>query len=73
MTLGGRYTYDDKMLDGTTNDAFASILGTTGFSFKQDYDGRAFTPRLVLAWDNGDTNIFFYSFTRGFKSGGFPG
>ncbi|WP_340316398.1 TonB-dependent receptor [Rhizorhabdus argentea] len=61
ITVGGRYTYDER---GMHTDAF-------GFSFDGRTTQRAFTPRFVLSWDNGPTNLY-YSFTRGFKAGGFP-
>lgn len=64
VTLGGRYTYDER---GMHTEA--------GFNRSFQLDGRttqrAFTPRFVLSWDNGPTNLY-YSFTRGFKAGGFP-
>ncbi|WP_340265339.1 TonB-dependent receptor [Sphingobium mellinum] len=61
VTVGGRYTYDER---GMHAEAF-------GFSADGRTTQRAFTPRFVLAWDNGPTNLY-YSFTRGFKAGGFP-
>ncbi|WP_340316665.1 TonB-dependent receptor [Rhizorhabdus argentea] len=61
-TVGGRYTYEER-------EAHAVSFG---FPFDLRTSQRAFTPRFVLAWDNGPTNVY-YSFTRGFKAGGFPG
>ncbi|MEJ7925646.1 TonB-dependent receptor [Sphingobium sp. AN641] len=63
VTLGGRYTYDERGMRGSAY----------GFPWGVDLRAtqRAFTPRFVLAWDNGPTNVY-YSFTRGFKAGGFP-
>ncbi|MBB4642907.1 TonB-dependent receptor [Rhizorhapis suberifaciens] len=63
VTVGGRYTYDER---GMTGAAFGVPWGVD-LSTAQ----RAFTPRLVLAWDNGPTNLY-YSYTRGFKAGGYP-
>ncbi|MEJ7935386.1 TonB-dependent receptor [Sphingobium sp. AN558] len=62
VTVGGRYTYDERGMKGSAY----------GFPWGVDLrtTQRAFTPRFVLAWDNGPTNIY-YSFTRGFKAGGF--
>lgn len=65
LTAGGRYTFDDRRLDGDLNAGFGGPL-----VFSQKFDYKAFTPRFVLAWDNGPTNIY-YSYSRGFKSGGF--
>lgn len=72
LTLGGRYVYEKRSIQGFTNDAFASLSGRAAFTFRQDHSEKSFTPRFVLAWDNGPTNLY-YSFTRGFKAGGFPG
>lgn len=73
VTVGGRYTYEERSAHGDTNAGFAALFGLPGaFSFDLDVAQRAFTPRFVLAWDNGPTNLY-YSFTRGFKAGGFPG
>ncbi len=73
VTVGGRYTYEDRSGRGETNAKLAAAFGLPGaFSFDLHTSQRAFTPRFVLAWDNGPTNIY-YSFTRGFKAGGFPG
>lgn len=62
-TVGGRYTYEERS---------AHVAFTSGGEFDLSSAQRAFTPRFVLAWNNGPTNLY-YSFTRGFKAGGFPG
>ncbi|WP_340318302.1 TonB-dependent receptor [Rhizorhabdus argentea] len=72
VTVGGRYTYQERRLYGDTNAAFGAIVGTGPFTFVERGSERAFTPRFVLAWDDGPTNIY-YSFTRGYKAGGFAG
>ena len=72
LTAGGRYTYDDRKFHGITKDSFAALFGTAGFEFRQKKSLRAFTPRAVISWDNGPTNVY-YSYTRGFKAGGFAG
>lgn len=61
-TVGGRYTYEERSAHAVS----------FGFPFDLSTSQRAFTPRFVLAWSNGPTNLY-YSFTRGFKAGGFPG
>jgi iron complex outermembrane receptor protein len=72
LTAGGRYTYDKRKFHGITRDSFAALFGAPGFEFRQKKSLKAFTPRFVIAWDNGPTNIY-YSYTRGFKAGGFAG
>ncbi|MEJ7928068.1 TonB-dependent receptor [Sphingobium sp. AN641] len=68
VTVGGRYTYEERKAIGDNS----ALIGVPGSTFRLSNSQRAFTPRFVLAWDNGPTNIY-YSFTRGFKAGGFPG
>lgn len=67
ITAGGRYTHD-KRDQFVTNNAGFQLFGTPA-SFSSSSTFSAFTPRFVLAWDNGPTNIY-YSYTRGFKAGG---
>lgn len=62
VTVGGRYTYEER----------SAHVVSFGFPIDLKTSQSAFTPRFVLAWDNGPTNLY-YSFTRGFKAGGFPG
>ncbi|WP_340268893.1 TonB-dependent receptor [Sphingobium mellinum] len=68
VTAGGRYTYDKRDLTIVNNAGF-QLFGAPAMS-KQSASFRAFTPRFVVAWDNGPLNIY-YSYTRGFKAGGF--
>lgn len=68
VTAGGRYTYDKRSQLATNNAGF--LLFGAPASYKAHASFKAFTPRFVLAWDNGPTNIY-YSYTRGFKAGGF--
>jgi iron complex outermembrane recepter protein len=68
VTLGGRYTYDKRKRSAVNNAGFQFLGAPESHSDSKSF--RAFTPRFVLAWDNGPTNIY-YSYTRGFKAGGF--
>ena len=68
ITAGGRYTYDERDLSVTNSTGF-QLFGAPA-SFTDSASFRAFTPRFVLAWDNGPMNVY-YSYTRGFKAGGF--
>ncbi|WP_340318314.1 TonB-dependent receptor [Rhizorhabdus argentea] len=69
LTAGGRYTSDKRDFDVTNGPLIiANFFGPA--AYHQSAKFHAFTPRFVLAWDNGPTNIY-YSYTRGFKAGGF--
>jgi iron complex outermembrane receptor protein len=68
LTLGGRYTHDDRKATGQENEDAQAIFDVPA-SYERSASFNAFTPRAVIAWDNGPTNIY-YSFTRGFKAGG---
>jgi iron complex outermembrane receptor protein len=68
ITLGGRYTYDRRNELAFNNAGFQLFGAPASFSGSKNFP--AFTPRFVFAWDNGPTNLY-YSFTRGFKAGGF--
>lgn len=73
VTVGGRYTYEERDAHGFINAGFAALFGApAAYSVDLSASQRAFTPRFVVAWNDGPTNIY-YSFTRGFKAGGFPG
>jgi iron complex outermembrane receptor protein len=67
VTAGGRYTRDSREATGANNAGFQGFGLPAYFELSPKFN--AFTPRFVLAWDNGPTNIF-YSYTRGFKAGG---
>lgn len=71
VTVGGRYTYEERTADVFLY-AFPAFGIMNDAAFFKKTSQRAFTPRFVLAWDNGPTNAY-YSFTRGFKAGGMPG
>ncbi|SCW53361.1 iron complex outermembrane recepter protein [Sphingobium faniae] len=69
-TVGGRYNWDRRELDVNINPAAVAAFGGPPMSDSANVSFRSFTPRFVLAWDNGPTNIY-YSYTRGFKAGGY--
>jgi iron complex outermembrane recepter protein len=68
LTVGGRYTSDKRKQSVNNNAGFQLFGAPAGFGDSDTF--KAFTPRVVLAWDNGPTNVY-YSYTRGFKAGGF--
>jgi iron complex outermembrane receptor protein len=71
ITLGGRYSSDDRGIDTTINPVAQAVFnpgGATTFSQKVSYD--KFTPRAVVAYDTGPVNLYA-SYTQGFRAGGF--
>ncbi|GGF60007.1 TonB-dependent receptor [Alteromonas lipolytica] len=63
VTLGGRYTKDDKQLD-------ALVSGTV---VSRDDDFSRFTPKLGVDYKVDDKMLIFASYTGGFKAGGYNG
>jgi iron complex outermembrane receptor protein len=63
LTLGGRYTREDKSIAGT--------IGTAPFANTTDYS--SFNPKLGVSFAAAD-NVFLYaSVSTGFRAGGFNG
>jgi iron complex outermembrane receptor protein len=67
ITAGGRYTHDTRFGTGANNAGFQDFGLPAFFTISQKFN--AFTPRAVIAWDNGPANLY-YSYTQGFKAGG---
>jgi iron complex outermembrane receptor protein len=65
MTVGGRYTIDEKDFQMD-----ARILGA-GVVRTADDSWGAFTPRFVIDYVPNDNMLLYVSASRGFKSGGF--
>jgi iron complex outermembrane recepter protein len=74
LTLGGRYSKDDKGLRVINNADVAPAFGIPPallpVTFSQAASFSDFTPRAVLAYDVGNAN-YYVSYNKGFKSGGF--
>lgn len=67
LTVGGRYTIDDKsyVMDSSTAGATPPITRSGSGKFK------AFTPRFAVDYTPTDDVLVYASASRGFKSGGF--
>jgi iron complex outermembrane recepter protein len=77
ITIGGRGTYDWRSLSGIDNGSGVNILSggaltQSGPSFYQSVHSDSFTPRFVVAYDIGSTNLYA-SYNKGYKAGGFAG
>lgn len=65
VTVGGRYTIDEKDFEMEARIIGASVLRTADDSWG------AFTPRFVIDYVPNDNTLLYVSASRGFKSGGF--
>ena len=68
LTAGARFTKDKRYHEFTNNADAALVFGETFAAQRADYD--SFTPRVVIAYDAGDSN-YYVSFNKGIKAGGF--
>jgi iron complex outermembrane receptor protein len=65
VTVGGRYTIDEKDFEMKANILGAGVVRTADDSWG------AFTPRFVIDYVPNDNTLLYVSASRGFKSGGF--
>lgn len=69
LTFGGRFSHDNKKLDngffGGTNDQTLSEVGSGDASFSK------FTPKVGLDYRPNRDTMFYASWSRGYRSGGF--
>ena len=71
LTVGARYSYEEKSIDNTALDGDFVIIDETFYnSVKNDWSG--FTPKVALNYRPIDTLNLYASVATGFKSGGFP-
>lgn len=83
LTLGGRYTYDEKdyrnrseCLDfGAQPDFIFCVapLGAQFWSIRTSKSWSEFTPKASLDWRASDDTLLYVSAARGFKGGGWQG
>lgn len=69
VTLGLRYTKDEKDIDSTELNAFGAEKVPGGAQNSDEWS--AVSGRLSLEWQAMDDIFLFTSFARGFRSGGF--
>ena len=68
LSVGGRVTYEEKKFTSNTR------LGGGGpFQAAAEEDWTAFTPRVILDYQYTDDILTYFSFSQGFRSGGFNG
>lgn len=80
LSLGGRYTNDERTarvlrrtfiggLSPTFGGNAAQIATTSDFNDKEEFTN--FSPRVSLSWSPSDEHHVYFSFSEGFKGGGF--
>jgi iron complex outermembrane recepter protein len=70
LSLGGRYTHEEK-----TGDRFNAVVGGPVLvpPTRTEVDFDSFTPMVTLAYEPTDTLNFYVRYAEGFKSGGING
>jgi len=80
LSFGGRYTWDTRqstILRQTYLGGGSPFFGGTGFLFAttSNFEGektfKDFTPRASISWKPGDDQNLYFSWSQGFKGGGF--
>jgi iron complex outermembrane recepter protein len=84
VTLGGRYSYDEKDFDLTaegTEIGFGLLTpspedpaaGAVGFTSSDDDSWTNFSPSVSLEYTPDDNNFIYLTVSQGYKSGGYNG
>ena len=71
LTLGGRYTREEKDIENEANAGNFVIINQT-FASSESESWDAFTPRVSVAYQPNDRSNVYLTIAQGFKSGGFP-
>lgn len=69
VTIGGRYTYEEKQIDYVQSDPVALLGGD--FAINAGDSWSQFTPNANVRYRFNDDLMAYVSVSRGFKSGGF--
>lgn len=71
ITLGGRYSKDNKKFDADIQSGFGAPNPRTAVSLDETFD--SFTPKFGLDYELSDDLFAYASVSKGFKAGGFNG
>ena len=80
VSLGGRYTNDkrtSRVMRTTFLGGFSNLFGGTGvpFAVTSDFNGSAtfkdFNPRASISWQPNANHNLYFTYSQGFKGGGF--
>lgn len=72
LTLGGRYTHEEKKPASAAFGACPYTFATPcNFTVRSPYKGSKFSPKVGLSYQLDPNKLIFASWTKGFRSGGF--
>jgi iron complex outermembrane receptor protein len=79
VAVGGRYTYDERssrvlrrtFIGGTTFGGNTPTVIDTTSDFTGSEEFNEFTPRASISWQPNDEQNLYFSYSEGFKGGGF--
>ena len=72
LTLGLRHTRDEKHVNFDLNRRDFIRAGPGDANFDGDYSIEVTDPLLTLGWDISDSVYGFFTYSEGFRDGGFP-
>jgi len=73
LTLGGRYTWEEKKFVSFPRIPTPGTTYLLGAAARGEEDWAEFTPKAGIDWQATDDLLTYYTFSRGFRSGGFNG
>ncbi|MFK8021530.1 MAG: TonB-dependent receptor [Pseudomonadales bacterium] len=71
VSVGGRQTWEEK--DFISIGTPTPLAPTRNFSLNLNEDWSAFTPKVTVDYQFTDNAFVYFTYSEGFKSGGFPG
>jgi len=76
LTLGGRYTFEEKEVSVARQNFAASpcmfdASTTCNFDFQDSEDWSNFSPKVGVQWNVNDESQLYGTWSRGFRSGGY--
>ena len=71
LTIGARQTWEEK--DATVTSTPNALSASPPFTLNLDDDWSQLTPKLTLDYQVTDDVFTYFTYSEGFKSGGFPG
>ena len=69
LTVGGRYTSEDKDFDAIRQTVVGGVITFFEPGISDSFND--FSPRATLDWQFSDDSMTYFTYSQGFKSGGF--